>query len=126
MPSVPVNVNGPVRAGGTNVFTCAASDAGILVDFGNGELPDIGHHIACACGAMLGTGTAGGIIGIDHTVLLFELNDTYLGNMFLVAGKRQYGTGRTNLSAGSAVEITETGMKIHARLKKPAYAIFKQ
>jgi hypothetical protein len=123
---VAVHINCPEGAGGTNIFACAASYAGILVNLGDGQFPDIRHHVACAGGAMLGAGATGGIIGIDHTVLHFELYHSYLGNMFLVACKRQYSTGGANLSAGSAVEITESGMKIHARLKKPAYTIFKQ
>ncbi len=100
------------------MFTPPAADADVRIGFRDHKLSacriQVGHHVHRLGRTVLGTGTAVGVVRIDHAVFFDEFGHPDLGALFSSIRKRQDGTAGADIHAGSAfiVAVAEKKSKV--------------
>ena len=127
---IPIHINGLERSCWAGVFTAAAAHADFLVHFRDDQFAvagiQVGHHVNGLGRAVLGAGSAVGVVRVDHTVFLDEVGHADLGLLFLFLAQRQDGTAGTNVGADCAVKVTVCRVEGHLRLHHTGQAVVEE
>ena len=109
---------------GTYILAATTAYAKLLCGLRDGESAFERHHVDGLDRTMLGTCSATGMVHIDYTYILIENHVTWLSAVFLLCGKRTYGTGGTYPTAKIAVIVAVAVIKFHDRLHDATQSVF--
>ena len=122
---IPVDIDRPVRPGGTRVLARAASDTELRIHIGDSRIL-VWHHDDCFGRTVLGAGAAIGILGINDTIVPHEHNTSRLADLFFVNGQFLQGAARAYFCTDCAFEIAVRCVEVHGRLEYSAQTILKE
>lgn len=108
----------------TYILAAATAYAKFLCGLRDGESAFERHHVDGLDRTVLGTCPAAGTVHIDYTYILIEHHVSWLSTVFLICGKRTYGTGGTYLTAKVAVIVAVAVIKFHDRLHDAPQSVF--
>ena len=126
MDSVRLDEDRPERTGRARVLARSAPNAEVRTDFRNHQFVLERDHADGLGGTVLRAGPAVRPFGIDDAVVLDELRDPELRQLFLLLLHRQDRSARTDLKAQGAVVIAVCNVVGHARLENAADAILEK